>query len=98
MNLKATNEPFKMDIKCKSLVFVYKVQGSWMSDKFGKAKIFVDGNEVATYDGGKAGGWNNCEAVLLINQNESKNHTVEVKMAEGSEKLGFTIVAMGYVE
>ena len=41
---------------------------------------------------------NNCEAVLLINQNESKNHTVEVKMAEGSEKLGFTIVAMGYVE
>ena len=98
MNLKATNEPFKMDIKCKSLVFVYKVQGSWMSDKFGKAKIFVDGKEVATYDGGKAGGWNNCEAVLLINQNESKNHTVEVKMAEGSEKLGFTIVAMGYVE
>ena len=69
-----------------------------MSDKFGKAKIFVDGNEVATYDGGKAGGWNNCEAVLLINQNESKNHTVEVKIAEGSEKLGFTIVAMGYVE
>ena len=29
---------------------------------------------------------------------ETRNHKIEVKMAEGSEKLGFTIVAMGYVE
>lgn len=89
-------ESFKMDIKCKNLVLTYKVQGSWLAEKFGKADIFVDGKKIGTYDGGKEGGWNNCENLLLIDENEVKNHTVEVKMVKGSEKKGFTIVCMGY--
>lgn len=98
MNIKASNEPFEMDIKCKSLVFVYKVQAANASTKFGKAELYVDGRLLATYDGGKEGGWNNCEAQLLFYGAESRNHKIQVKMAPGSEKLGFTIVAMGYVE
>ena len=98
MNIKVSNEPFEMDIKCKSLVFVYKVQAANASTKFGKAELYVDGRLLATYDGGKEGGWNNCEAQLLFYGAESRNHKIQVKMAPGSEKLGFTIVAMGYVE
>lgn len=94
----ASCEPFKMEIKCKSLVFTYKVQGSWMNEKFGKAQVYVDGKLVNTFDGAKKDGWNNCEVIMIIDESEAKNHKVEVKMLPSAEKLGFTIVAMGYTE
>ena len=98
MNLKAANVPFKMELTCKNLVFIYKVQGNWDTEKFGKAEVYVDGRKVATYDGGKEGGWNNCEPNVLIDEAKAAKHTVLVKMAPGYEKMGFTIVAMGYTK
>ena len=98
MDLKSKNEPFEIDIKCKSFVFVYKVQAANSSERFGKAEVYIDGRLFETFDGAKEGGWNNCEQKLLFYSSETRNHKIEVKMAEGSEKLGFTIVAMGYVE
>lgn len=98
LNVKSENIPFKMAITCKSLVFVYKVQASGSAEKFGKAEVYVDGRKVATCDGGKDGGWNNCELVMIIDEPVAKNHMVLVKMAPGSEKLGFTIVTMGYTK
>ena len=85
-----------MELTCKSLIFIYKVQASGDAEKFGKAEVYVDGRKVATYDGGKEGGWNNCEPNIIIDERTAAKHTVLVKMAPGSEKLGFTIVAMGY--
>ena len=96
LNAKAENLPFKMELTCKSLIFIYKVQASGDAEKFGKAEVYVDGRKVATYDGGKEGGWNNCEPNIIIDERTAAKHTVLVKMAPGSEKLGFTIVAMGY--
>ena len=89
-------ESFKMDIKCKNLILTYKVQGSWLSEKFGSAEVYVDGKKVDTYDGGAANGWNNCEARLIIDEKTADQHTVDIKMAPGSESKGFTIVCMGY--
>lgn len=94
----AENNPFKMEITCRNLLFTYKVQGNWLSEKFGKAEVYVDGKLFATYDGGAANGWNNCETRLLINEKTASKHTIEVKMADGDAKKGFTIVAMGYVK
>ena len=96
LHMKSENLPFKMELTCKSLIFIYKVQASGDAEKFGKAEVYVDDKLVATYDGGKAGGWNNCEPNIIIDERTAAKHTVIVKMAPGSEKLGFTIVAMGY--
>ena len=96
LDAKSENVPFKMELTCKNLVFVYKVQASGDAEKFGKAEVYVDGRKVATYDGGKEGGWNNCEPNLIIDEKTAARHTVIVKMAPGSEKLGFTIVTLGY--
>ena len=96
LDAKAENIPFKMELTCKNLIFVYKGQASGDAEKFGKAEVYVDGRKVATYDGGKEGGWNNCEPHLIIDEKTAAKHTVLVKMAAGSEKLGFTIVTMGY--
>lgn len=90
------SESFVMDINCKALVLTYKVQGSWLTQKFGKADVYVDGKKIATYDGGTAGGWCNCEPRLIIDEPTAKNHKIEIKMAQGDEDKGFTIVAMGY--
>ncbi len=96
MDAKSTNAPFKMALTCKNLVFVYKVQASGSAEIFGKAEIYVDNRKVATCDGGKDGGWNNCEPITIIDEPTAGKHIVLVKMAPGSERLGFTIVAMGY--
>ena len=96
LDAKSENVPFKMELTCKNLIFVYKVQASGDAEKFGKAEVYVDGRKVATYDGGKQGGWNNCEPNMIIDERTAAKHTVIVKMAPGSEKLGFTIVTMGY--
>ena len=85
-----------MEINCKALILTYKEQGSWLSEKFGKADVYVDGQLKATYDGGKAGGWCNCVPVYIIDEEVAAKHTVEIKMADGEESKGFTIVAMGY--
>lgn len=93
---KGGSNNFEMTINCKSLILVYKVQGSWLQQKFGKADIYVDGKYFATYDGGAAGGWCNCESRVIIDEETAAMHKVEVRMADGDSLKGFTIVAMGY--
>lgn len=90
------NSPFTMELTCKNLIFVYKENGSWTNVDFGVAEVYVDGELIGSYDGGKSGGWNNCQTVVIIDEEFSAPHKVEIKMAEGSEKSGFTIVALGY--
>jgi len=97
MHLKEPNtEPFKMEITCKNLVLIWKNQSGGAFDKFGNAEVWVDGKRVAIYNGGKQGGWNNCEPNLIIDEPVAKKHTVEIKMSANSEKLGFTILTFGY--
>jgi len=91
-----SSDAFEMKIKCKALILSYKQQGSWLSEKFGKAEIYVDGNLKETVDGGAAGGWNNCNQLFLIDEATSGNHTIKIKMSAGDENKGFTILAMGY--
>lgn len=89
----ADNSPFAMSLKCKSLIMVYKNAGV---DTFGKADVYVDGKLQKTYAGHEEGGWNNCMIVMLIDEAEPAQHTVEIKMAQGDEDKAFTILAFGY--
>ena len=51
-----------------------------------------------SFDGAKDGGWNDCVQEVIIDENASAEHTVEVRMAAGSENKGFTILAFGYTK
>ncbi|MCR4733888.1 MAG: hypothetical protein K5829_02640 [Treponema sp.] len=97
------SQSFSMTLTCKSLIFVYKHQGSWLSEEFGSAEVYVDGNKInstsdssITFDGAKEGGWNDCVQEVIIDDDEAAEHSVEVKMISGDESKGFTILAMGY--
>lgn len=91
-------DSFKLELECKSLIFVYKVQATYLEEKFGQAVVLVDGKVAAEYDGANspAGAWNNNVNRLLIDETETKKHTVEVKMKDGDENKGFSILAIGY--
>ena len=89
----ADNSPFTMSLKCKSLIMVYKNAGA---DTFGKADVYVDGKLQKTYAGHEEGGWNNCMIVMIIDEAEPAQHTVEIKMAQGDEDKAFTILVFGY--
>jgi len=98
---KSAGDSIIIDVYCKNFLLTYKEQASWLSEKFGKVEIWVDGKKFADkgstiFDGGKPNGWNNNVTLLLIDKEDAADHRIEIKMAKGSEKKGFTIVCMGY--
>lgn len=86
-------DSFKMTLHCKNLLFVYK---SCANETYGTADIYIDGALKESLNSNEGGGWNNPITVLLINEESSKLHSLEVKMAEGNEEKEFTIMAIGY--
>ena len=89
---EAGNDSFKMTLNCKNLLMNYKTG----SGAFGTAEVYVDGELAMSLNG--AGGWNNSNVVLLIDEREAAEHVVEIRMAEGQEDKAFTIYAFGYTE
>ncbi len=89
------NEPLKLTLNCKNILINYKTSSN---ASFGKADFYIDGELVATADGHSAGGWNNCNVIMLLRQDEAAEHVLEVKMAEGSEDKAFTVLSIGYSE
>ncbi|WP_342417791.1 hypothetical protein NST83_12300 [Paenibacillus sp. FSL R10-2782] len=41
--------------------------------------------------------WTHCNAVILFNERESREHTLEIRMAASHEDKRFTILGFGYV-
>lgn len=84
---------FKMSIRSKSLILVFKDSGS---GEFGSADIRVDGQWVRTANPREIN-WTRCNPVLLYREDEARDHTVEIGMAPGHEDKRFTILGFGYV-
>ena len=84
---------FKMTIRSKRLIMIFKDTGS---ADFGSAIIWVDGKQVRTADPHKVN-WTRCNAILLYDEQNTDEHTVEIRMAESQENKRFTILGFGYV-
>ena len=89
---KDTFESFKMTIKCKDLLLVYKDSGE---PSFGTAEVLVDGAVTRTINPREVG-WNHCNAVIVYTGEEAKEHNVEIRMAEGEAEKKFTVLGFGY--
>ncbi len=66
------------------------------SASYGKAEVLVDGRLLRTLGGG-SGDWGQPETSLIYESPVSLPHTVEIRMAAGSEDKAFTVIAIGYV-
>lgn len=82
---------FKMELCCKNLVVVMKDSGS---PQFGVLEFFVDGKKVKSIDPLK-NGWAHCNAQIVFDEKEAKEHVVEFKLQPGDEGKKSTILAFG---
>ncbi len=86
-------QPFTLKLTCKSLVLVFKDSGE--ADA-GKAQVFVDGALWLTANP-LINGWTHCNPVILFQEEEARDHVIEIKPAPGEEQKKFTILGFGYV-
>jgi hypothetical protein len=90
------NDSFSMEIRCKSLIMVFKDSGDPM---FGRADVIVDGKVVCVADP-HLNNWVHCNSVLLIAEDETNLHHVKVQVKSGSDEIKkdekFTILGFGY--
>lgn len=85
------SDSFKATINCRSLIVAYKMA----SGNSGKADCYIDGKLVGTMGGS---GWNNAGLLRALQEDEVKEHELEIRMKDGDEKKPFTIFAIGYCD
>ncbi len=86
------NESFCLTVNSRSLLLVFKDSGRM---DFGKADVYVDGKYVLVADP-RLVGWTHCNTVILYQEEISREHKIEIKMAEDSEDKYFTVLGFGY--
>lgn len=86
------SDSFKATINCRSLIIAYKMPSGSSS---GKADCYIDGKRVGTMGGS---GWNNAGLLRALQEDEVKEHELEIRMQDGDEKKPFTIFAIGYCD
>lgn len=72
----AGNESFTVTLNGKNFLLNYKTANG---ADFGEAEVYVDGEKVMTLQGRTAGGWNNSNVVLVIDEDTVAEHTIEVR-------------------
>ena len=85
------DDPFRMTVKCRTLLIVYKDSNS--PDE-GDVDVYVDGKFVRSIDP-RAIGWIHCNPFVIIREKEVKEHLIEIKMRKGFEDKNFTILGFG---
>ena len=89
-----SNEPLRLTAVFKKLLIAWKASPD---AQFGEAQIIVDG-EVRRNLKGAADKWGQSEVVMIWDAKEAAEHTLEIRMAEGSEGKRFTVTCIGIVE
>lgn len=91
---KNKNNTFKMQIKCKRLVLIFKDSGEVDA---AKADVYVDGKFVREADS-YINRWLHCNPIIVIDENISTMHDVEIKVHEADLDKKFTILGFGVVK
>ena len=90
----AGNEPLRLTFTFKKLLIAWRAASG---TGYGEAEILVDGKVKRTLKGDSSK-WGQSEVIMLWDAKEALPHTLEIRMAEGSENKRFTITAIGYAD
>lgn len=88
-----SSDSFILKTECKNMMLVYKESSS---SKAGSIDVYIDGRLSQTINSYSEGGWNNAVPILILDEEDSIEHTFEFRMSEGSEEKEFSILALGY--
>lgn len=84
----------KFTLNCRALRMVFKANNSKV---YADAEIYVDSEFVCTVSSNRSDGWGNPETAMLIDKDETAEHTVEIRIPEG-EKRYFGVLGFGYCD
>ena len=87
-----SNAPFIFTATCSNVLLAYKESSK---ETAGSVAIYIDGVYSQTIDSYSQSGWNNPVPILLLDEATPAEHTIEIRMAEGSENKAFSILALG---
>ncbi|MBR1892309.1 MAG: SGNH/GDSL hydrolase family protein, partial [Lachnospiraceae bacterium] len=87
------HKSFSMTINCKALVIVMKDSGEVDA---ATAKVYVDGKFVRDLDP-YVNRWCHCNPLIIIDEKESAEHRIEVRVDEDEVRNKFTILGFGVV-
>lgn len=91
--MDSANERWSMKITCKYLFLLYKED---KGIKEGNAQIHVDGELKYMVSGYRIFGWNNPVAQLILREEETAEHIIEICMAPEDVNKEFTLLGFGY--
>ncbi|WP_026835740.1 SGNH/GDSL hydrolase family protein [Eubacterium xylanophilum] len=86
-----TSAKFEFDVKCKNILAIIKDSAS---NDFGKVDVFVDDKLRLTVDPLEVG-WSHCNAHVVLNEEETADHHVSVRMHPGDEEKRCTLHGFG---
>lgn len=84
---------FTVTLFCKS-VFLLFYQDNDLN--YACAQVIVDGKRNAILNGYSIFGWGNPYIVKVLDESESKNHIVKIKLDSGEKKKKFILLRIGY--
>jgi len=87
------NRPFKLDVEASAILLIFKDSAD---NKDGRAKVWVDGEEVLTANP-RLVGWTHCDPVIILRGAQKKVHHVEIAMESDCIDKDFTILGFGIV-
>ena len=89
-----SSEPLRMTGVFRKLLIAWKASPE---DSFGKARIILDGKTKSFLKGSKDS-WGQSEVILVLDDQEASEHTLEIYMMGSSRDKCFTITCIGVVE
>ena len=81
-------------ITCSALEMIYKANNSKM---FADADIYIDGEKTCTVSSNRSDGWNNPVTQMIIDNDESAEHTVSI-VVPGGDKHYFEVLGFSYTD
>ncbi len=88
----SSSDSLKITAECRTLMIVYKASNS---SAYGSADLYIDGVKKKTLSCYESTGWNNAKVDVVFTDSTAKEHTIELKMADGNEKKCFTMIGFG---
>ncbi len=87
------NDPLTFTASFKNLLLAYRtVSGG----SYGSAEVYIDGERVMTLNAVQQGAWGQSDTRLIFAKSPADTHTVEIRMAPGSENKRFTITGISF--
>lgn len=84
----------KFNITCKSLELIFKANKAKV---YADADIYIDGELTETVSSNMSDGWSNPVTALIIDEDETAEHTVEIRIT-GGENHYFAVLGFGYCD